>query len=60
MSTKDKESEKTTSASSDPRFRVEAAGYPCKKCDCPNFESGIWNSVTCKCGHDTKDHGLPF
>ena len=33
--------------------------YPCKKCKCKGFDSGA-NSVTCKCGHATDAHGLPF
>lgn len=39
---------------------IQAGAHPCKLCNCPEFESGDWNSVTCKCGHDTKAHGLPF
>ncbi len=29
-------------------------------CNCPDFVSGKLSSVICLCGHETKEHGLPF
>ena len=34
--------------------------FPCTKCTCKEFVKGPISSVICRCGHDTKAHGLPF
>jgi hypothetical protein len=43
------------------KLAAEAGGHPCTHagCDCKDFVSGGGNSVTCKCGHASDEHGLP-
>jgi hypothetical protein len=45
---------------SDPSETPETGSYQCTHCDCKNFEMTMENPLQCKCGHDSKAHGLPY
>lgn len=44
-----------------PHILALSGEHPCDQHDgCTDFQSSVWSSVTCVCGHDTSHHGLPF
>jgi hypothetical protein len=49
------EEEKDLESTDDPE-----SVFPCTLCDCQGFVSGPISTVICRCGHETKAHGMPF